>query len=328
MGALPGSVPRPAVVRRAPDLVSVVVPCYNEGENLPALYERLEAALRGFDWEAILVDDGSADGTFDTMRDLARRDGRVRAIRFSRNFGHQYALLAGIRESRGRVVVTMDADLQHPPETVPILVEEWRRGFNIVHTRRRGSGETGWFKRGASRAYYRFFSLLSGVRIEPGTSDFRLMDRRVADALRSMQEAELFLRGLVMWMGYRHTFVEYEVGARHAGRSKYTVGKMLRFAGSGITSFSTIPLRVGIVIGFVTSALACVEIGYVIWAKVRGTAVPGWASMTALLCFLFGLSFVLVGLLGVYVGHIFRRVQNHPTYFVEERTDEAEGGEA
>jgi polyisoprenyl-phosphate glycosyltransferase len=141
-----------------------------------------------------------------------------------------------------------------------------------------------------------------------------------------MQEAELFLRGLVVWMGFRHTFVEYRVGQRHSGASKYTLWKMIRFATSGITSFSTIPLRVGIIVGFVTSGLAVLEIAYVLWAKFRGAAVPGWASMTALLSLLFGLSFMLVGLLGVYIGHIFRRVQNHPTYFIEESTEEHLGG--
>ena len=226
-----------------------------------------------------------------------------------------------IQQARGRVIVTMDADLQHPPDLIPKLIEEWRAGHNIVHTRRLGEGGFSRFKRFSSAAYYRVFSALCGVRIEPGASDFRLLDRRVADAMLSMQEAAMFMRGLVTWMGYRHTFVEYRVRPRHGGTSKFGVRKMVRFAFAGITSFSTIPLRVGIFLGFATSALAFVEIVYVLWAKFRGHVVPGWASLTAVVSFLFGCAFLLIGLMGIYVGHIFRRVQNHPTFFVEEGTE-------
>lgn len=318
---------RTAARREPPSLISVVAPCFNEEGNVGPLHRGVEAALEGTRWELVLVDDGSSDATFESISAVAATDPRVRGFRLSRNFGHQYALLAGIKRSRGDVVITMDADLQHPPEVIPRLLDEWRNGHNIVHTRRISEGELGWFKRRTSDLYYRVFSLLCGVRIDAGSSDFRLLDRRVVDALLLMQEAELFMRGLVAWMGYRHTTVPFRVQPRHSGASKYGLRRMFRFAFSGITSFSTIPLRIGILLGFLTSVLAFVEIVYVVWAKLRGAVVPGWASMTALLSFLFGCSFMLIGLLGVYVGHIFRRVQQHPTFFIEESTEDVRSEE-
>jgi len=311
----------PAQRREFRGLLSIVAPCFNEAGNVEALYREIVEAVNGVDWELVLVDDGSADETFERVRAIAKSDPRVRGFRLSRNFGHQYALLAGIQRARGAVIVTMDADLQHPPALIPRLLDEWRNGYNIVHTRRVSEGELTWFKKWTSAAYYWVFSLLCGVRIEEGASDFRLLDRRVADAMLSMQEAEMFMRGLVAWMGYKHTFVSYRVRARYSGTSKFGVGKMLRFAFTGITSFSTIPLRVGIFLGFATSILALAEIAYVVWTKLRGDVVPGWASITAVMSFLFACAFMLIGLLGIYVGHIFRRVQHHPTFFVEEGTE-------
>jgi dolichol-phosphate mannosyltransferase len=278
-------------------------------------------------WELLFVDDGSTDRTFSSICAIAAGDSRVRGFRLSRNFGHQYALLAGLDKCRGDVVVTMDADLQHPPEVVPQLVERWRLGFNIVHTRRISDVETGWFKRHSSALYYRVFSAACGVKIEEGASDFRLMDRRVVNALLSVHEAELFMRGLVVWMGYRHCYVPYNVQPRHSGVSKYGLAKMFRFAFAGITAFSTVPLRFGILLGFLTSVLAFLEIIYVLWAKLQGQVVPGWASMTALLSLLSGCSFILNGLLGIYVGHIFRRVQHHPSFLIEDRTEGAASDE-
>jgi len=320
-GATSEAVSDPEARRSFRGLLSIVSPCYNEAGNVEALYKEILEATVGLEWELVLVDDGSADDTFERIRAIAQADPRVRGYRLSRNFGHQYALLAGLQRARGAVIVTMDADLQHPPALIPKLLDEWRAGFNIVHTKRQSEGELTWFKKWTSAAYYRVFSLLCGVKIEEGASDFRLLDRRVADAMLSMQEAEMFMRGLVAWMGYKHTFVSYRVRPRLSGSSKYGVRKMLRFAFTGITSFSTIPLRVGIFLGFATSILAVAEIGYVLWTKLRGQVVPGWASITAVMSFLFACAFLLIGLLGIYVGHIFRRVQHHPTFFVEEGTE-------
>lgn len=310
----------PHCLKDPPNKISIVVPCYNEEGNIEPLFEAISRNTEGFNWELILVDDGSSDGTFRMIRALVAKTPRVRGIRFSRNFGHQYALLAGLSGSSGDVIVTIDADLQHPPELIKELVRAWREGFNMVHTRRISEGQLTWFKRKTSDVYYSILTWLSDIKVEEGASDFRLMDRRVVDTVLSMQEADLFLRGLVTWMGFRQKTLEYKVRPRYSGTSKYTLSKMLRFAMTGITSFSTVPLRMGILIGFVTSGLAFVELIYVVYSKFQGKVVPGWTSMTALLSFLFGVSFILLGMMGIYIGHIFRRVQNRSLYIIEEDT--------
>jgi glycosyltransferase involved in cell wall biosynthesis len=304
------------------DLISIVVPCLNEQDNIRALYQKLFEIIRAFNWELILVDDGSSDRTFEVIMQLAAAESRVRGLKFSRNFGHQYALLAGLNASRGQAVISMDADLQHPPELIPEMLRSWKEGYSIVRTKRNDSGELSWFKKHTSSFYYKVFSYLSGIKMEEGASDFRLLDRRVVKTILSMQEADLFLRGLEAWVGFKQKVLPYKVRPRYSGKSKYSIRKMLKFAASGITSFSTIPLRLGILLGFVTSFLSFLEILYVFWAKVRGVTVPGWTSMTALLSFLFGITFILMGLLGIYIGHIFRRVQNRSLYIIEQDTND------
>lgn len=302
-------------------LISVVVPAFNEEGNLAALYDAIRAALETLEWELVFVDDGSTDHTFDVIRELAQRDDRVRGLGLSRNFGHQYALLAGLKASRGLAVVTMDADLQHPPALIPRLLAEWQHGVNIVHTRRASTRETGWFKRTSSSLYYRLFSLLSGVPLEEGLADFRLLDRGVVAALTDLEEVQLFLRGLVRWVGFRQTIVPYEAHERHSGEPKYDVARMLSLAADGVTSFSTAPLRLGIFVGFLTSAGAFVEILYILWITWSGDPVPGWASVAGLVALLFGINFILLGFLGIYIGHIFTRVQRHPAYLIERTTE-------
>lgn len=315
-------------------LVSIVVPAMNEAPNVVPLYDEISATMKGadgVDWELILVDDGSSDGTYREIENLAANDRRVRGLALSRNFGHQYALLAGLEDAKGDAVVSMDADLQHPPEIIHELVEHWRRGCNIVHTQRQSDGELTWFKRKTSDWFYKILSLLSGVEMREGQSDFRLLDRRVVQTLTSMEEADLFLRGLVGRVGFESATVPYRVRERRFGTSKYHLGKMILFAFSGITSISTIPLRLGIMAGFITSAFAFLEILFVLFAYWRGGTVPGWASVAGLVALLFGINFILVGFLGIYIGHIFTRVQRHPAFLVEYRTgdpDQAPRGES
>jgi len=307
---------------RDPTLLSVVVPAFNEEGNLRVLYSALAEVLEGLDWELVFVDDGSKDRTFPMIMELSQEDPRVRGVSFSRNFGHQYALLAGLKAARGEAVVSMDADMQHPPATVPALVEAWRQGYNVVHTQRRPNANLTWFKKTTSNLYYRLFSALSGVPLKEGQSDFRLLDRRVVDVILSLDTAELFLRGLVHWVGYQNTTLSYDVGKRHWGVSKYNLRKMIRFAIQGITSFSTFPLRIGIAIGFLTSLIAFAEFGFVVLSYLSGETVPGWASLAALTSLLFAVSFALIGFIGIYVGHVFARVQRLPQYLVETTTEE------
>ncbi len=306
--------------RGASELISIVVPAFDERDNLRALYDELCEELEVFRWELIFVDDGSTDGTFDTISELAARDERVRGLKLSRNFGQQAALLAGLREAQGAAVVSLDADLQHPPRVVLELVDAWCRGASIVHTRREPSHDAGWFKRRLSAWYYGLFSFLSGVPIHEGESDFRLLDREVVEVLLGMQHARPFLRGLVHWVGYPQALIPYRARPRFAGKSKYGLLRMLRLAAAGVTSFSTVPLRLGILLGAATSAAAFLELAYVVYVAVRGDPVPGWASLAGLVALLMGVNFMLLGFLGTYIGHVFERVQGHPAYLVERRT--------
>jgi polyisoprenyl-phosphate glycosyltransferase len=310
---LPGPAPEEPVE------LSVVVPAFEEVANLDHLYEALVPVLSssGMTWEIIVVDDGSGDDTWGTLTALNRRDKRVKGVRLSRNFGHQYALFAGLHAARGQAVVTMDADLQHPPELIPLLIEKWRAGHPIVNTVREDAEDASWAKRWSSRAFYRVLSFLSGVQIRQGMADFRLLDRNVVDQLLEFREEGLFLRGLVHWVGFDGAAVPYRAAPRHRGKSKYTVGKMLRFAWHGISSFSIVPLRVGIGIGIFTSALSMAYLARVLYLKVIvGDTVQGWASTVGILSLLFGVLFILLGLVGEYIGRILEQVRRRPLFIV------------
>lgn len=306
---------------RAPGSLSIVVPAWNEVGNVERLHALLDEALAsiGMPWEVIFVDDGSTDGTWDVVRALHDRDTRVRGVRLSRNFGHQCALLAGLGQAGGDAVVSMDADLQHPPEIVPALVEAWRRGSRIVHTVRIDAHGPGLLKRLSSRAFYAVFAWLGGLELRHGMADFRLLDRQVLDDILSFRENPLFLRGVVQWVGYPSSTVTFRGGTRFSGSTKYTLQRMLKFAWHGVSSFSLVPLRIGIIIGLGASLLAFLGVAYAIYGKlVTGSAIPGWASTVAILSFLFGVLFVYLGLLGEYVGRIVVEVRRRPRFLVSE----------
>jgi dolichol-phosphate mannosyltransferase len=305
-------------------MISIVIPAYNEERNLRVLYANLREVLAGVeenDWELVIVDDGSKDRTWDEVRELSVGDVRVRGVRLSRNFGHQSALMAGLAAARGRAVVMMDSDLQHPPAVVPQLVRKWQEGFQIVHAVRRDPPNLSWFKRTTSRMYYRLFSFMSGVAIEPGAADFCLLDRQVLDEVLKFEEEGLFLRGLVHWVGYATTSVPFECGTRHSGSSKYSLSKMLTLGWHGVSSFSLVPLRIGIAIGLVSSTLAFLGTAYAIvgwW--VDDAVVPGWASSVAMMSFLFGVLFAFLAVLAEYVGRIVVEVRRRPRFLVRETT--------
>ena len=303
--------------RPLPRLLSIVVPAFNEGGNVHTLAGAVAAVLKDQPYELIFVDDGSRDDTFDQIEQLSRRDGRVRGLSLSRNFGHQYALSAGLRHARGDAVVTMDADMQHPPSLLPTLIDRWREGYNVVQTVRRDSLKTPMLKRLTSRAYYRVFSALCGIPIEPGMADFRLLDRRVLDEINALNEGQLFLRGLLAWMGYRRALVPFDVGERHSGSSKYGLRRMFKLAKTGIFAFSSVPLRIGIVIGLVMSLLSFAELAYVLVAYLTHRTIEGWTSTMAVITFLFGVLFLLVGIQGEYIARIYERVQHRPAFLIE-----------
>jgi dolichol-phosphate mannosyltransferase len=304
-------------------MISIVIPAYNEERNVAVFYAAIREVLEPVDndWELVVVDDGSADQTWDVVSTLSATDVRLRGVRLSRNFGHQSALMAGLAAARGRAVIMMDADLQHPPSLVPQLIQKWRDGFEIVHAVRRDPPNLSWFKRTTSRLYYRLFTFMSGVAIEPGSADFCLLDRKVVDEVLKFEEEGLFLRGLVHWVGYATTTVPFECGQRHAGSSKYNLSKMLTLGWHGMSSFSLVPLRVGIAIGLLSSTLAFVWTAYAIvgwW--VDDAIVPGWASSVAVSSFLFGVLFVFLAVLAEYVGRIAVEVRRRPRFLVRETT--------
>lgn len=297
------------------------MPVHDEGGNVHVVAGAVGAAVGGLNYELIFVDDGSRDDTFEQIEMLAAKDSRVRGLSLSRNFGHQYALAAGLGAARGQAVVMMDGDMQHPPALIPTLVEKWREGFNIVQTIRQDTQATPWAKRVTSRAYYRVFSALCGIPIEPGMADFRLLDRCVLDELNRLNEGQLFLRGLLAWMGYKRAVVPFQVKARHSGQSKYGIKRMLKLAKTGIVSFSSMPLRLATGVGVVMAILSFMELIYAIYAYMAGKAVAGWASTVAVMSLLFGVLFLLVGIQGEYIIRIYERVQNRPPFLVERTTN-------
>ena len=305
-------------------LISVVVPLFNEQDNVVHLVERLANTLNslGKSYEVLLIDDGSGDATWIRIANAAaQHHPRLRGLRLARNFGHQAALLAGLSRARGQAVVSMDGDLQHPPELVPELIKAWKQGAAVVETRRRYNAQTSWFKKLSSDLFYRFFSFMSEIDMEEGRSDFRLIDRRVLDQVLAFKQSDIFLRGVVSWLDFPSTTIEFEAANRLRGTSKYTLQRMLRFAHGGIVAFSTKPLRVGIALGLVTSVLAFAALCYIISQYALGHTVPGWASTLGLLVFLFGVLFVILGVIGEYVGLIYIMLQRRPAYVIYEDTD-------
>ena len=300
---------------------SVVVPVHDEEGSLAELHARLAAVLDGLDgeWELILVDDGSRDASFARMLELRAADPRVRLVRLSRNFGHQVALTAGLDLASGEAVVVMDGDLQHPPEVIPELVARWLEGCEIVYgvmTAR--AGET-WFKRATAGLYYRLLRRLTDIDVPLSAGDFRLIDRKAVDAFLSMRERARYVRGMFSWIGFRQTGVAYDAPARGAGRSKYTFSRMVRLAKNGIFSFSNVPLRLVLTLGFVVSALAIVETVYALIGRFGGFyTVPGWTSIVIAVSFLGGVQLIVLGVIGEYVGLIYDEVKRRPIYLVRE----------
>lgn len=306
----------------APEL-TVVIPAYNEEESIEPMVERLVLALeqRVNGLEILFVDDGSRDGTWPRISELASRDTRVRGIRFARNFGHQAALTAGVDAATGRAVAIIDADLQDPPEVIPEMIERWRAGAEVVYGQREvREGET-VFKKATAAAFYRLLRRITHVDIPVDTGDFRLMGPRAVAAFRALPERNRFIRGLVAWIGFPQVAVRYRRQARHAGETKYPLRKMVRFALDGITSFSFLPLRLATLLGFAVSVASFLYIVVVVVLKLLGINWPGYTSMMASILFLGGVQLVMIGVLGEYVARVYDEVKRRPLYLVGESTD-------
>lgn len=303
-------------------VLSVVVPCCNEEAVLRETNCRLVAILEGIspNFEIVYVDDGSTDSTPDLLREMQIEENRIRAIRFSRNFGHQVAITAGLEHTRGDAIVIIDADLQDPPEVIREFFQKWMDGHDVVYgVRVEREGETA-FKRGTAKIFYRFISRLSDTAIPLDTGDFRLMDRRVVDALLAMPERDRFVRGMVSWLGFSQVAVPYRRAARFAGDTKFSLFKMMRFATDGIVSFSTLPLRMATWIGFAASGIALVEIGVALFDKIfTHGLVRGWTSTVIAIWFVGGVQLICMGIIGEYVGRIYGESKRRPLYVVRER---------
>ena len=301
-------------------ILSVVAPVWNEVATIPLFYERCRRVLDtiGESWEIVLIDDGSHDGSREAMRRLCEADPRVRALVFSRNFGHQIAITAGLDHARGDAVVVIDSDLQDPPEVIVEMVNRWREGFQVVYGQRSArAGET-WFKRVTASAFYRLIRRIASVDIPLDTGDFRLMDRVAADALRSMREHHRFVRGMAAWIGYRTTAVTYSRAARHAGETKYPFRKMARLAVDGITNFSYLPLQLATYAGFFVAGLSLAGILAAIMVRVAlGHELTGQATTLVSVLFLGGIQLIFLGVIGEYLGRIYDEVKGRPLYLLD-----------
>lgn len=303
-----------------PDL-SIVVPVYNEKENLEHLYERLKTVLAplGHSYELIFVDDGSSDSTLDVLKSFQKQDGNVRILSFSRNFGHQIALTAGLDYASGKAVISLDADLQHPPELIPELVKRWKDGYDVVYTVRMDSGDTSWFKRITSKVFYRLMNFFSHTHIPEGGADFRLLNRRAVDTLKNIRERNRMLRGLVGWIGFNQIALPYQAAPRRGGAPKYSLLRMARLAMDGLTSFSSAPLYLATIFGFIVSIFSFLYAAYVLYARFfTDMTVPGWTSLVVVVLFLGGVQLICLGIMGEYIGKIYSEMKNRPLYLVRE----------
>lgn len=299
--------------------ISIVVPVFNEEDNLHEFHKRISSVMQGlpYDYSLVFVDDGSKDSSAVILNQLSEEDKHVEAYLLSRNYGHQMALTCGLDNADGDAVITMDGDLQHPPELLPEMLKLWEEGNDIVQTKRMATEDAGFFKNITSSVYYKLINAMSKVEITPGGSDFRLMDRKAVDAFKLYRERARFIRGLVNTLGFRVTVLEFVAPPRFAGHSKFNLHKMLHFALDGITAFSNLPLRWAFYIGLIFGLSSLALLGHVFYVKyITNDAVPGWATTTVSVLFLGGIQLVGIGILGEYIGRIFEEIKHRPLYLV------------
>ena len=299
--------------------VSIVVPVYNEEDNLREFHKRITEVMsqEPYDYKIVFVNDGSSDGSAVVLSELAKEDDHVEAFLLSRNYGHQMALTCGLDNAEGDAIVTMDGDMQHPPEIVPQLLRLWEQGNEIVITKRLATEDAGFFKNITSATYYKLINAMSKVEITPGGSDFRLMDRIAVDAFKQYRERARFIRGLVNTLGFKVAEVEFVAPPRFAGQSKFNLRKMLHFALDGITAFSNLPLRWAFYTGLIMGLISMALLGHVLYEKfVDEDIVPGWATTMVSILFLGGIQLVGIGILGEYIGRIFEEIKHRPLYLV------------
>jgi dolichol-phosphate mannosyltransferase len=302
--------------------ITIVIPSYNEESNIEKLLECLNEVIATLDYnfKILFVDDGSRDGTISKLKNLAREQHNLFYIELSRNFGHQNALKAGIDYAKlnSDAVISMDGDLQHPPSLIPELIARWEEGFDVVYTVRAETESLSYFKNKTSKWFYSLMNKLSEIKFEPGTADFRLIDKRVAEVFSDFTENELFIRGIINWVGFSQFAVDYIPQERFSGKSKYTLSKMIRFAIQGITSFSTRPLYLAVFLGLGLSIFSIVFFSiYVGYSLYFGHPISGWASVITAIVFFGCLNLIVLGIIGIYIGKLFMQSKDRPNYLVK-----------
>lgn len=299
-------------------LISIVIPAYNESENIPKIVPTILNLIKPlpYRFEIIMVADGCTDNTMDKIQELVLEHKNIFYIEFSRNFGHQNALKAGLDHASGDCVISLDCDLQHPPEIIPEMLSKWESGYEVVYTIRKEDKKLPLSKRFTSRLFYDTINRLSDVEIESGSADFRLLDKKVVRIMKNFHENEPFLRGLIKWIGFKQFSMEYSPNQRTLGKSKYSLKRMISFALQGVTSFSVRPLYGAIYLGFTFTILSILYLPYVLHAFHNGKEVSGWASTIMTIVFFGGLQLTILGIIGIYVGKMFIQVKERPNYII------------
>ncbi|MDO1446017.1 glycosyltransferase family 2 protein [Rhodocytophaga aerolata] len=301
--------------------MTVVLPIYNEEANINTLYDRLTIILKKMQltYELLFVNDGSTDQSLKIIKSLAMHDTQVKYLDFSRNFGHQIAVTAGLNTAKGKTVTIIDADLQDPPELIPNMYEKIMEGWNVVYARRRNRKGEGILKKITAKLFYRLLTKVTSVPIPLDTGDFRIIDKKIIQVLKNMPEQSKFLRGQISWIGFKQTFVEYDRDPRYGGKTGYTYRKMIRFALDGITAFSNIPLKIASLAGFIVSGISFLLILYSLYGRfILKNYAPGWASIMISVLFLGGIQLICLGIIGEYISRMNINIRNRPLYIVNE----------
>ncbi len=303
--------------------VSILVPCYNEEKSLPVLYEQLKQLMDGhqeFEWQVLLVDDGSKDSTLQVCKTLRQTDDRVAYIGLSRNFGKERAMLAGFDHATGDCLVIMDADLQHPPHVIPQMLQYWQDGYEDVYAKRNDRGKESWLRRKLTLAYYKLLQKSAKIDVLPNVGDFRLLDRKCVDALKTMRESERYTKGLYCWMGFKKKEITFDQGERYAGKSSFNFSRLMGLAVNGITSYTVAPLRISTILGFIVSICAFIYMLYVlIKTCIMGDPVQGFPTLVILILFLGGVQLLAIGIIGEYLARIYQETKHRPVYLISEK---------
>ena len=306
--------------------ISVLIPCYNEEQSLPMLYPELVKLMdsqSAYEWEVLFVNDGSLDGTLDLLRQYRNQDQRINYVSLTRNFGKEAAMLAGFDYVTGDCMVIIDADLQDPPELIPEMIKWWEQGYEDVYARRKSRGRESWLRKRLSMMFYRMLQQSSRFEVLKNVGDFRLLDRRCVNALKRMRESERYTKGMFSWIGFKKKEIEFDRGNRQAGKSSWSYRQLFSLAIDGITSFSSLPLRISTIAGFFVSMLAFIYMMVVfIRALIWGNPVQGYPSLLVIMLFLGGIQLLSLGIIGEYIGRIYNETKNRPDYLVDEHNNE------